>query len=239
MQKTEWNILSTRPLSDEVIGKASLHSVSIDCISFIETEPIKNEALTNFIYGLHSKPITAVFTSMNAVDAVSVYLKEKPQWSVYCMGHTTQQLVADAFGFDHIKGTAINASLLADQIIQDGITEVYFFCGDQRRDELPHKLRIENINVNEVTVYHTTHQHQKIDKKYDGVLFFSPSAVDSFFSINEPQKNTILFAIGSTTADAIIKLSTNTLIIAQQPGKESLAEEMIAYFSAIQKQQAY
>jgi uroporphyrinogen-III synthase len=152
------------------------------------------------------------------------------------MGHTTKQLVAEAFSRDGIKGTANNASLLADQIIQDGATEVYFFCGDQRRDELPHKLRTGNINVNEVTVYHTKHQPQKIDKEYDGVLFFSPSAVESFFSVNKPQSKTILFAIGSTTADAIRKFSSNKLIIAEQPGKESLAEEMIAYFSAIQKQ---
>jgi uroporphyrinogen-III synthase len=239
MQKTEWNILSTRPLSPEVIGKASLHSVSIDCISFIETEAIQKEELATSIRQLQSKPITAVFTSMNAVDAVSVYLKEKPKWQVYCMGHTTKQLVAEAFGTDDIKGTANNASLLADQIIQHGVKEVYFFCGDQRRDELPDKLRTGNIKVNEVTVYHTIHQPQIVDKPYDGILFFSPSAVESFFSINKPKRDTILFAIGNTTADAIRKFSSNTLIIAEQPGKDSLAEEMIAYFSSIQKQQAY
>ena len=236
MLNNEWNILSTRPLSEEVIHKASRHSISIDCKSFIETEPIKNDALANLIYDLQHKPITAVFTSMNDVDAIAPYLTEKPQWSVYCMGHTTKQLVAEAFSRDGIKGTANNASLLADQIIQDGATEVYFFCGDQRRDELPDKLRTGNINVNEVTVYHTIHQPQIVDKEYDGVLFFSPSAVESFFSVNKPHNQTILFAIGSTTADAIRKFSSNKLIIAEQPGKESLAEEMIAFFNAIQKQ---
>lgn len=236
MQKTKWNILSTRPLADEVLHKAALRSISIECISFIETEPIRNKELENKILQLQEQNITAVFTSMNAVEAVAHYLSKEPVWAIYCIGHTTKELVSNTFGNDSIRDTANSASLLADQIIQHDKKGIYFFCGDQRRDELPGKLKSNDIKVNEITVYQTKKQPTKLEKAYDGVLFFSPTAVESFFSMNILEKNTTLFAIGSTTSDAIKLFSSNTTVISEQPGKEALVEKAITYFSTIQKQ---
>jgi len=63
------------------------------------------------------------------------------------------------------------------------------------------------------------------------VLFFSPTAVQSFFRQNKLPAETILFAIGSTTAAEIRKFSTNNIIISDEPGKESLVRKMMEYFS--------
>ena len=208
------NILSTRPLSPSVLEEAQQNDVHIDIISFIHTEAITSNELQQEIAGLLSKKIVAVFTSMNAVEAVNDHANgNKPSWKIFCIGNATATLARKYFGSAAIAGTgagtAQNASALAEVIIEENIKEVVFFCGDQRRDELPNKLTACNIPVNEITVYRTVATPQKIQKNYNGILFFSPSAAESFFSVNTISPYTVLFAIGNTTGNTIRKFTSN------------------------------
>ncbi|MCW3119764.1 MAG: Uroporphyrinogen synthase, partial [Chitinophagaceae bacterium] len=88
-----------------------------------------------------------------------------------------------------------------------------------------------DIDVHEIIVYHTIAVPKKITKRYDGIIFFSPSAVDSFFKINKTQENTILFAIGNTTSNRIKKYSENKIIISKTPDKDHMIREVANYFS--------
>jgi len=92
-------------------------------------------------------------------------------------------------------------------------------------------LQQHDIEVNEIVVYQTVPVPHKISKPYHGILFFSPSAVESFFSNNKLPEQTVLFAIGNTTAKEIKKYTNNTIIISGQPGKENLVEAMMEYFT--------
>ena len=98
MQKIRLNILSTRPLNKQIIKDAAEQNIFIDCISFIETEPIANKEVKEKIGKLSTEKITAVFTSMNAVEAVKENLASKPEWRIFSIGQTTKELVADFFG---------------------------------------------------------------------------------------------------------------------------------------------
>jgi uroporphyrinogen-III synthase len=109
--------------------------------------------------------------------------------------------------------------------------EVIFFCGDQRRDELPQLLKDESVAVNEIVVYETIPVPHKLSKIYTAILFFSPSAVESFFSANRAEVKTIFFAIGNTTAAAIKKHCANRVLVADAPGKEELVKDMISFFT--------
>ena len=117
-------------------------------------------------------------------------------------------MIEKYFGSKLVAGTADSAKELADIIAKNSNSDkVVFFCGDHRRDELSAILREKNIEVNEIVVYKTRLVPHKIEKKYDGILFFSPSAVQSFFEKNKLDDQTILFAIGNTTANEIKKYS--------------------------------
>ena len=212
------SILSTRPLSQDVLDQAAANDIEIEVISFIRTEPLPYKGLPN------SRNV--VFTSVNAVEAVASIVKPR---AVFCIGNSTAKLVTDQFGVDIIKGTAESAAALADVIIQSGVKDVVFFCGDQRRGELPDKLAANNIAVTEITVYRTIATPAKIKKDYTAILFFSPSAAESFFSENKINGNTILFAIGHTTATTIKKFSTNQVIIGEEPVKDALALKAIKH----------
>jgi uroporphyrinogen-III synthase len=231
--KNDVQILCTRPLSQGIIDVANSKGLSTDVLSFIETAAIETVEVQQEIEHTFLLKTTVVFTSMNAVDAVAASLTdEQPDWQVYCIGFTTQQLVKKYFGAQVIVGVAENAAALAEKIIEDAATdEVVFFCGNQRRDEMSTLLAQAEITVTEVVVYETIAVPHVVKKDYDAILFFSPSAVDSFFSVNKIKRETLFFAIGDTTAEAIQQYNNGKIIVAAQPGKEALMQQAIDFFS--------
>jgi uroporphyrinogen-III synthase len=226
------SILSTRPLETALVEAAKAKEIQIDIISFIDTTPAQTTGIREEIGKIIKQPAAVVFTSMNAVNAVAAYVNgQMPEWNIFCIGNTTRELAAKYFGEQSIHTVANNASELADKMIANkSIRQVVFFCGDQRREELPGKLRQNGITVQEVIVYHTISTPHKVEKAYDGILFFSPSAVQSYFYANAVIPSTILFAIGQTTADAIKSFTDNLIIESERPGKEELVKRMFQFF---------
>ena len=227
-------ILSTRPVSPSSVEAALAKNIWIDILSFITTTPVETIEVKQEIELAASKMTTVVFTSMNAAGAVTAMLDGfLPEWNIYCMGYATKELVKNYFGENSIAGTADNATELAEEIIEaDTADEVIFFCGNRRRDELPGKLQKHQIDVNEIVVYQTEKHPHKIDKEYDGILFFSPSAVESFFAANKLPTHTIVFAIGLTTKETVGKFCSNKIVVSKLPGKDQLVEQAVLYFAA-------
>ncbi len=231
MKGNKTNILCTRPIETLLINQALEKGIIIDTFFFIETQPVLAGELTAEIQLLATRKIVAVFTSMNAAEAVAKQLAVKPDWVVYCIGGTTKELVYKYFGQTSVAGTAKSAAALAEKIIADKKSnEVFFFCGDHRLDELPELLSKQKITVNERIVYNTIQLPQVIDKEYAGILFFSPTAVHSFFSANTVSIKTILFSIGKTTTSCIRSYCTNIIITSEWPGKENMVKMVINYF---------
>lgn len=232
MQDNKVSILSTRPLNELLIQKAAANNIVIDSLSFISTEPILGQHLKDTILNLSQQSATVIFTSMNAVEAVAGYLGGyQPVWTIFCIGSATKKNINRYFYNSQITATANNASSLADKIIENNVQDAVFFCGDQRREELPNKLVQHNIYLNEIAVYTTTYSPQKITKNYNGILFFSPSAVKGFFLANTIYKDTLIFSIGTTTANSVRQFCTNTIVISDVADKETLVEKTIIYFA--------
>ena len=229
------NILCTRPIDPALVKTAASKNIDIEVRSFIDTAAVTTAAVVTQIRQALQQSATVVFTSMNAVTSVGEQLGGlKPDWNIYSIGTSTDQLVKNYFGEGLIGGTAYNAADLATLIINDRFAdEVIFFCGNQRRDELPDMLHNNDIDVKEIEVYQTTALPQRMEKDYDGILFFSPSAVESFFLDNSINEQTILFAIGNTTAESIKEFTNNKIIISTTPGKENLVQQMMAYFEEV------
>jgi uroporphyrinogen-III synthase len=80
-------------------------------------------------------------------------------------------------------------------------------------------------------VYETLAIEHAVVKEYDAVLFFSPSAAESFFKKNKLLTKTIVFAIGNTTAQTVSRFCSNKVIISKLPGKDELVGQAIEYFS--------
>lgn len=218
------HLLSTGALPDTLINEAAKKGIGIDAISFIATEHVDQPALGELL----RRPLTAVFTSNNAIKSLGE--KGGQDWTIYCIG----KMAARRFGENAISDSAASAGELAEKIIRSSKErEIYFFCGDRRRDELPERLRKEGFLVHEIVVYRTIATPHRVHRRYDGISFYSPSAVDSFFSVNSVAPDTPLFAIGETTAETIRHTCTNPVVVGQRerPEKEELIRLMIEYFN--------
>lgn len=239
-------ILSTRPLDPSLKEVAAGRGILLESLPFIETTAVIEEGLCRKIAALAGEAGVIAFTSMNAADAVAGCLARSAgddpgagsgptsiPGRIFCIGSATKQRVIEHFGEASIAGTADSAAALAETIIGQGnIEEVVFFCSDQRRDELPKQLWDGGIRVKEYVVYHTKATPHQIWETYDGIVFFSPSAVNSFFSVNTLPVETLLFAIGHTTAEAIRECCINPVIISDSTGKDALIRQVIDHFGA-------
>jgi uroporphyrinogen-III synthase len=229
-------ILSTRPLPETIIINAAEKGFVIDTESFIRTEAVNIKEVVDEIQLLATKKITAIFTSMNGVETVIAQLSSKPDWKIFCMGGATKELVGKFFGTKLIMATARDAESLAKKIIANkNIEEPVFFCGDQRLDKLPEMLTTAGIELKELVVYKTVHTPKLVEKNYDAIVFFSPSAVHSFFDVNTVATDVILFAIGKTTAAAVHTYVNNELVTSKWPGKEQMIEQVLQYFENSEK----
>ena len=172
MKENKVQILSTKSLPESLIKEVSPKNILIEVIPFIETEPLQTIEVQQEIEQVAIKTTTVIFTSKNAVEAVVTGLEDQqPDWNIYCIGHNTKELVSSHFGEEKIWGTADNAAELAELIIEKNNTyEAVFFCGSQRRDELPDILKANDIEVHEIVVYHTVAVPKKVTKKYDGII---------------------------------------------------------------------
>jgi len=234
MQANKIQILSTKLIGAALIGIADKQNICIDEISFIETEEIVSEKLKKRIAALSQQNITAVFTSSNAVNAVKKLLPAKPSWKIFCIGYQTKNSAAATFSEKNIIGIADNGEELGEEIIkQSSAKKIIFFCGNQRRDALPGKLKEHGIELEEIVVYKTIEKPRIISKHYAGILFFSPSGVRSFFSVNKINEPVQIFAIGATTAKEIKIYSQLPIIISEHPDKEELVQLVIKHFSTI------
>ncbi|HEY4287729.1 MAG TPA: uroporphyrinogen-III synthase [Puia sp.] len=224
-------VLSTRPLSPELIAGAAEKGISIDVIPFIRTEAVEDVALRQRVGVLGTQKLVAVFTSTNAVEVVGKWISEAKEWTIFCIGGATRQLVSRFFGEEAIADTAESALALAQKIVdRKEAGELFFFCGDLRREELPDTLREAGFRVNELVVYRTKATPVAVNRTYEGLIFFSPSAVESYFSVNKAMEGTVLFAIGKTTAAALQQMSDNAVVVAGQPDAAALIRQVIEYF---------
>ena len=234
MQSVKPTILCTGPIDESASKMPEFEDATIDVIPFTKIKYELSETDEKQLKTLLKEKTVVVFTSNNAVKSIAEYLENsQPDWKIFCIGNTTYTLARKYFGGDRITQTASTAAELAEKIIANvQEREVIFFCGNLRRNDLPDAVRQKGIAVREITVYQTTLSPIAVEKEYDAVLFFSPSAAESFFINNSLPIKTVLFVIGNTTAESIRKYSTNRIITADEPDKNKLIRKAIHFFTA-------
>ncbi|GAA4275085.1 uroporphyrinogen-III synthase [Aquimarina gracilis] len=210
-------ILSTKKLS------ASQKELLLNAgLGFVEYDAIKIELLKAEI---PENVDNAIFTSKNAVKAV--FDSETNISNCFCVGENTKRLLEK--NGQKVVETAQNASDLAQILIKKYKKETFlFFCGNLRRNELPELLTKNEVRFKEQIVYKTHSNSKKFDRPFEGILFFSPSGVQSFVLDNNID-NSIAFCIGNTTASEA-KKHTNNVIIANKPTVENVIVQAVKYF---------
>lgn len=206
-------IVATKKLSER--QKQQLLSVNFsvfdeDFIS-IQSKDFEIENINDYL----------IFTSQNAVESVlrNKKIAEIKSKKCFCVGQKTKALLEEN-GFEVIEYSDYAAELASNIFNHYPKISFTFFCGNIRRDVLPDALRLAQITLDEIEVYETILTTHKIDFVPDAILFFSPSAVESYLQQNKIEDENC-FCIGNTTAEAL-KYVTPNRIIANQPNMESV-----------------
>jgi len=213
-------IVSTKKLKSnqkQFLLNAGFRLVEADFIQII-SHKINKASNYNFL----------IFTSQNAVLSVlenenHPILKNKIS---FCVGIKTRQLLEEN-GFQ-VEQSFDYAEELVEYLLKYHSDKKFtFFSGNLRRDTIPNAFQKNNIIFEEIEVYQTVLTPHKMDNQVDGILFFSPSAVQSYVMENAIT-NEICFCIGTTTA---AELTTNNKVIANQPTVENVIIQCINYFN--------
>ncbi|RKS15824.1 uroporphyrinogen-III synthase [Flavobacterium sp. 120] len=221
---SQTSILSTKTLS------AEQRQVFLDAnFDLLEQDFIE---IKNNLFELNTINNNLIFSSQNAVLSLIEQngwevLKTKP---VFCVGIKTKELL-ESHGFT-VDVYLDYASELAEIITLIYNKESYtFLSGNLRKETLPEALKSAGITFNEIEVYQTTLAPFKISdqENFDGILFFSPSGVESYLT-NNKIKNEVCFCIGTTTASALETKKIKNIVIAETPTIEEVIEEVIEYY---------
>ncbi len=220
-------IVSTKRLATELVEQLDRAGILHEQHDFIQTiiqvpDKINSQQIQKFI----------VLTSKSAVNAwIAIVVKHGinvSDYPVFCIDQATKkEVIAQNLT---IQGEAKDSASLAGVIIQDSsIKSVTYICSNIRRDELPSRLKAKGIEVNEITGYHTQPTPLKINSTSQAVLFFSPSGVDSFLSLNGVSD--VCFCIGDATAAHATAKGFKNVQVAELSTPESVIKKVIQYYS--------
>lgn len=175
-------------------------------------------------FEVHSPVENAIITSQNAARAI--LRKKAIIENTYCVGQKTKALLEE-----HqmaVIETGKNAADLAQKIIEKHHTKSFtFFCGNRKMETLPTLLEKHAIAIKEIEVYKTHLNPKTIKNHFNGILFFSPSAVASYMLKNTIENSTA-FCIGTTTA-AQAEHYTKNIAIAPLPTVEHVLAQVIKH----------
>ncbi|MET1258426.1 uroporphyrinogen-III synthase [Flagellimonas sp. DF-77] len=215
-------ILSTKVLTypqQQRILNADLGLVGYNAIA-IELEPWQTPFSSEHV----------VFTSQNGVRSFVIQTDSETLGKVvgYCVGEKTRAML-ESHGI-RVKLVADKAEALANQLVNTHADLRFTLVqGNMARPELGRILKKNNVRYDIIQAYRTELTPKTYQRSFDGVLFFSPSAVTSHCSANSIAES-VAFCIGETTAEAA-KVHTDHTIIANRPTIENVLVQAIKYYT--------
>ena len=216
-------VYSTKKLSE--LQKENLSSaIGIEDSDFIKIR--FNRISPKVVKHTHEN---VAITSQNGVEAIlNSFTKEELDFkNIYCVGRRTKKLIEKRIG--KVTHVAKNALKLAEYISKETeVKEITYFCSDVRLDVFPTYLQAHEIVVNEIEAYKTMLSPVKISDEFSGVLFYSPSGINSYLEVNSKDKTA--FCIGETTAVEARKHFAN-VEVANLPSVDSVLELINSYYS--------
>ena len=219
-------LLSTKIVSKKFKDLLIKNNYQIEEKSFIKILPFKSKSNISILENI-------IFTSKNAVEIILknyIIKNNLANKDIYCVGKSTAELIKkNNLNLIKSEDNSKNLSKFILANFKNSKNSFTYFSGKKRIRELENNLKKNNINIIVHEVYDTLLTPLKINDLYDGVIFYSPSAVKSFFKGNNSLNNTYGFCIGNTTARELSNYS-NRFSVAKSNSEENMLESINKYF---------
>ena len=163
-----------------------------------------------------------LLTSQNALLALRSMLcyGQLPHRKAFCVGEKTRKLL-EAEGWEVVASFDYAEELAPYLVKHYAKSSFVFFCGEKRMDTLPTTLKANHMQLQECLTYYTQLTPTKLTKHYEGLLFFSPSAIESYLKENTLSGEKAI-CIGATTQAALPHAVES--YVAERPTVESVLE---------------
>ena len=214
MTKKNKHILFTRSLNTDQIEFGLKMNCLIDHHPFIRIDlsTLSSKELEVINSGQYPNWI---FTSQNAVRSLQAN-KEHIQFdkmeNCFAVGQKTADQLSE-IGISSLIPTHHNSEALSNLLKNHTNAPFLYFTGNLRQKTLIHFFEEHECPYKEIKVYDTHMIQPKITlADYDAICFCSPSAVHSFFKNYQVKNNQPCFAIGNTTAVALVDYSDDVMM---------------------------
>ena len=179
-------------------------------------------------FSIPKKPNYWVFSSQNAVRSLLANpTASAHQNPILCVGEKTKSLLEE--NEQKVIKTTRNMLELVD-FIQKTMKNEHFLhiCGNRKLADFAAGMQKSEISYAEVTAYHTHLVSRVQTPEPQGLLFYSPSGVESYLQTNSIGASWC-FCIGETTATAVRPL-TEHLTVSPKPDADLLVAAAATHF---------
>ena len=217
-------ILSTKLLTSSFKNRLVQKGFSLVEFPFIKIEPhaLNIDSLNDNILITSQNTVRL---ALNDSNLKSLMVNKK----YFCVGEKTKALLEE--NDKRVVKMSKNGSFLSKYITANHKNESFsFLCGRQRRPEIEIELAKKKVSLTLHEIYNTIHTPKTVETKFDGVLFFSPSAVESYFKTNTWKFGMQGFCIGSSTAASLSNYTKN-FSVAKFPNENQLLLSIHKYYS--------
>jgi uroporphyrinogen-III synthase len=233
MTRKNKRILFTRSLNADQIEFGLKMNCIIDHHAFIRIDLCSPCAEDLEIINSGQYP-NWIFTSQNAVISLQANLKQiqiDKLERCFAVGQKTADQLTE-MGISSLMPKRHNSEALSE-LLKDHANESFlYFTGNLRQKTLIHFFEEHESPFKEIKVYDTHLIQPKINlDDYDAICFCSPSAVHSFFKNYQLKNNQPCFAIGNTTAVALVDYA-DIVMLADQTNVFSLIQTCKQYINS-------
>lgn len=240
-------VLDTRPASTHAFVRVLKRAgITVEHLPMIRIEGVeKNDAIAAALENLHSYD-AVLLTSMNAVRFFSARLQEaeiEPDMlpPVFVVGSKTAAAARrEGFVLQTPPSESYGATMAAE--LPD-VRDRRFLqpCSEIAREEIAVSIRERGGSVDQLIVYRTLPPLEDVATRlaelaqanaYDGVLFFSPSAVRHYAELlpAERRPTVTVAVIGKTTAAEAEACGMQVDILPPEQTAEAMAAELTAWW---------
>lgn len=219
-------ILFTKELEKNWLNQNLTNKIHYEICPLLDIEIYQP---SDFVGKIDPNSSKFIVSSQNSAKAIA---NLKLEGEFFVVGqNTAKKLSEDGKKIKHFENYAFD---LGNYILRNYEPQSWnFFCGNNRRETLFELLRTNGHTVNEIICYASTPQKKKVPtSEFDAVVFFSPLAVKTYFSISQSKQDVHFFSIGETTTSEIIKHTNHKIITSEIPTKEKLIKKINEYYDS-------
>lgn len=217
-------LLATKILAPEFKERLIQQDFSVIEYPFIKIRPLP------FPKNTFQKHI--ILTSQNATQLLleqASFRLQLSQYEFFCVGEKSAKMLKVQ------KATVVeiapSASALAETICQSYSDYTFSYCcGRKRLSIIETQLEQVKISLHIHELYDTVLTPKQIKTAPDGVLFYSPSAVESYLLKNKMEQAQC-FCIGPTTAEKV-REHTQNYSVAKAPHNNFIFLDLMQHYHA-------